>query len=231
MTTGGREAMGWPHRWELTAPESHVIEYRGGANRDVPFRLAVKELATSGVLSAQRTERGLLRPPSFVVTDGPRIEADVAPVLEPVRDVYRKTPPRSARTSDGSVVCGVLMRDLTETAGEMFDARDWYLDHYVIPALVERGLLEQTERRGFGSRPEFDWTDAGRDADRALADWLKRVRDYVASGQARDSAAGRELLTLARSAVLLVEDFDRELAALGRPAATYSYLNAGVYGG
>jgi hypothetical protein len=224
--SGARDTTDWPPTWELTAPESHVLEHRGGANGDVPFRLAVTELVARSTLSAQPTKGRLLSRPSFVVTDGSRIEDAVAPVLEPVRDAYRETSPRTVKASDGSTVSGVLMRDLLET----FGASDEYLDLHVRPALVARGLLEQTERRGFSSRPDFDWTDAGRDADRALADWLERIREYLSSRHGPDSGDGKELMARAGSAVLLVDGFHRELAALAAPAFV-GYVDPGIFPG
>lgn len=230
--SGSKDQPDWPSpAWELTAPESHVIEHRGGANSDVPFRLAVKELAARGVLAAHPTKGGLLRAPSFVMTDGPRIHDVVVPVLMPVLDAYRETPPRSVKTSAGEAVSGVPMSDLLETASDRFGGSERYLDHCVAPALVERGLLQQTGRRGRGSRLDFDWTEAGRDAEQALERWLSLCRNLLEGPQADDPAVVEELLSQAGSAVLLLDGFDRKLAALGAPASGIAYFDVGAYAG
>jgi hypothetical protein len=38
----------WPPPWELTAPESHVIEWRGAGLHGEPIRLAINELISVG---------------------------------------------------------------------------------------------------------------------------------------------------------------------------------------
>ena len=54
------EVNDWPTRWELTAPESHVLYYRGGEVTGEAFRLAVTELVSKKVLRVEAIAGGLL---------------------------------------------------------------------------------------------------------------------------------------------------------------------------
>lgn len=152
----------WPPQWKLSAPESHVIELRGGANGDVPLILAVKELVADGVLSAQEVKRNWLfdaTPRVYAITDGPRLDAGVSPLLEP--------------------------------AG----------------------------RRGMWSRPDFDWTDEGRQADRVLQEWLELGRANLGRWASIDPVSGAKFLSGAGAALLLLDGYAPELTRLGQRLA------------
>jgi hypothetical protein len=80
-----------PSRWQLSAPESHVLQYRGSCYRTELFKLAVKELVTRRVLRVQRIQPGGLSGgrPKYAVVDGPLIASEVPPPLSSVLGVYK----------------------------------------------------------------------------------------------------------------------------------------------
>lgn len=214
------EITGWPPPWELTAPESHVIEHRGGANGDVPLILAVKELVVHGVLSAQEVQRHWLfdaTPRVYALTDGPRLDVEMPPLFDPALTAYRAAPRREAESlRDESEVTGVRIGDLIETAHEQLGGENRYFSDYLAPALVEQGLLEPAGRRGMSSRPDFDWTDEGRQADRILHEWLELGRANLARWASIDPVSGAKFLSGAGSALLLLDGHAPELTRLGQ---------------
>lgn len=216
MTTPG--ASDWPPRWELSAPESHVLEHRGGANNDVPFRLAVEELVARRVLAAHPVKGGLWETPvTYAFTDGPRIDAPAPPVLAPAVDAYRAARQRRRKSlRDGSAIVAVPLRDLLKAGDKQLGGTGRYLDRHVAPALIERGLLQPAGRRSLGARPNFDWTDAGRESERVLQAWLTLGRDNLGRWAAEDQKRGAELVAGAGSALLLLDGHRLALADLGK---------------
>jgi|GEM_PF-7022043 len=213
----------WPPQWELSAPESHVIELRGGANGDVPLVLAVKELVVHGVLSAQEVKRSWLfdaTPRVYAITDGPRLDVEMGHLLDPALTAYRAAPRREAESiRDESTVTGVRIGDLIETAHEQLGGASRYFDDYLAPTLVEQGLLEPAGRRGMRSRPDFDWTDEGRQADRVLYEWLELGRANLTRWASIDPVSGARFLSGAGAALLLLDGHAPELTRLGQRLA------------
>jgi hypothetical protein len=74
----------WPPRWHLTAPESHVLSYRGGAWRAETIRLAVTELVARRIVSTVEVEPSGRRRkgPSWALVDGPNAKQSVEPPLD-----------------------------------------------------------------------------------------------------------------------------------------------------
>lgn len=195
-----------------------MIEHRGGANGDGPFKLAVKELVARRVLHAYRAKGGWFSGPvtRYALVDGPLIDADVAPVLEPVRSAYRDARRRSMkRLRDDSPLTGVAMRDLLKTGRRQLGGVDGYLDLHLRPALVERGLIERSARKD-GGPPDFDWTAAGRQADDLLHEWLALARSNLARLATSDLLTGAKFVAGAGCALLFLEDHHPELVRLGQ---------------
>jgi hypothetical protein len=224
LVTGDAAVSEWPPRWELTAPETHVLRHRGDAYRDEPFKLAVKELVARRVLRVERVKspRPLGRKPCYALVDGPLIGTELAQPLTPVIDVYRKARRQSLDAlRDGSTVAvplqGVLVRDLAKAARKEFRSTERYRERHVAPALVDRGLL----RPGWGVRglrpvADYDWTAAGREADAQLSEWLALGHQNLSRWTAGDLARGAAYAAGAGAVVLLMYDLYPELEDLGR---------------
>jgi hypothetical protein len=199
----------WPPRWELTAPESHVLSYRGGSFRAEAIRLAVVELVARRILRVE--DRSLV--------GGPAVHQAVEPPLEVVLEVFRETRRRPGRDD-------VLVKDFRRALTKRFRNADRYRELHVAPALVERGLLEETRPRRRGRAAEFDWTDAGREADAQLTRWLELGRDQLASWVRSDPMRASSFTREAGSAVLLMSDQYPELEELSRREG-FGFADAG----
>jgi hypothetical protein len=149
----------WPPRWELTAPESHVLSFRGGTWRGEAIRLALTELVARRILSLERVELTRRRQAGtrWALTDGPAFTQAVEQRLDAVLDVVQATPRRSLGVvRDGSTMAvaveGVLVKDLKRSVRKAFRHIDGYRERHVAPALVDRGLLWVKHPRGHGTR-------------------------------------------------------------------------------
>jgi hypothetical protein len=203
----------WPPRWELTAPESHVISYRGGGFMGEPVRLAVTELIVRRVLALERVERTgrWRREQSWALIDGPAamsgVESPLTVVLELARSEPRQTLPVLREGSTMAVpVDGVLVRDLKRAVRKRWGNGDGYRAQHVAPVLVERGLLKPIRERRRSGEAEFDWTEAGREADEQLTRWLELGREHLAEWVRTDRARAHAFTRGAGSAVLLMRD-------------------------
>jgi hypothetical protein len=97
----------WPPRWELTAPESHVIAYRGGSFGPEAVRLAVVELVSRRVLRLEAVERTRALRESrreWGLAGGPAAGSPIEPPLDVVLEAFR-----CARRRHG--LDAVLVRD------------------------------------------------------------------------------------------------------------------------
>ena len=189
-----------PPPWQLSAPEAHVLQYRGGCWRDEPFKLAVKELVARSVLRVERRPHGRLPggSPRQVLVDGPLIESEVAAPLTAVLAAYRKALSRSrivvcAGRTTAKPMAGVSIDALRKAAREEFGAVKRYHLREVVPVLVDRGLLTPAATRGRRGKPNYDWTAAGRQADAELEEWMALGRRSLpvwrAEGDLRKGAA------------------------------------------
>jgi hypothetical protein len=184
----------------------------------VPFRLAVEELVARRVLAAHPVKGGLWEPSvTYAFTDGPLIDAAVAPVLAPALDAYGAARQRSRKSlRDRSTIVAVPLGDLLKTGGKQLGGTERYLDRHVAPALIERGLLQPAGRRSLGARPNFDWTDAGREQEQVLQEWLALGRENLDRWSAEDPARGAEFVAGAGAALLLLDGHRPAVAELGR---------------
>ena len=213
----------WPARWQPTAPESHVLSYRGGAWPTEPVRLAVTELVVRRILSTVEVDPSGRRRKGkrWALVNGPNSKQSVEPPLDVVLELIHGVPRETIQVRrEGSTIAlareGVLVADLHRAVRKAFKPLDAYRERHVAPALVDRGLLEVTLPREGRRATEFDWTAAGREADAQLQRWLElganHLADWVQSDPARALAFTRE----AGSAVLLMRDRYPELEALSR---------------
>jgi len=212
----------WPPRWELTAPESHVISYRGEGFMGEPVRLALTELIVRGALALDEVERSgrRRREHAWALTDGPAapsaVEPPLAVVLELVRAERQPLPVLRRGSTMAVTVEGVLVKDLKRAIRKRWRNVDGYRVQHVAPALVERGMLEEVRPARRGRRAEFDWTDAGHEADAQLSRWLELGRDHLADWVRNDRARAHAFTREAGSAVLLMRDQFSELEDLSR---------------
>jgi hypothetical protein len=213
----------WPTRWELTAPESHVLSYRGEAWQAEPIRLAVTELVARRIVSTVEVEPSARRRkgPSWALVDGPNSKQSVEPPLDVVLDLIRGTERRPIQVlREGSTIAlaseAVLVTDLHRAVKNAFKPLDAYRERHVGPALVDRGLLWVPRPREGRRAPEFDWTVAGREADAQLGRWLELGRDHLADWVRLDRTRALAFTREAGSAVLLMRDSYPELEELSR---------------
>ena len=228
----------WPPRWELSAPETHVLQHRGSAYADEPFRLAVKELVARRVLRIEPIRKAGRdsRRTRYALTKGRGSTTDLAAPLRPVLDLYRDTRPRTIETvrdesTHVTTVDGVLVKDLAKAARKRFKPIDRYREEHVVPALVSRGLLEVSGTRGFPRRPDYDWTPAGLEADALLERWLALVRENIAGWTAGGLERALTYPDGAGAALLLLDDLYADLDALGRRRREAGAGDSGGEGG
>jgi hypothetical protein len=213
----------WPPRWELTAPESYVLSYRGGAWRAEPIRLAVTELVARRIVTTVEVEPSGRRRKGkrWALVDGPSSKQSVESPLDVVLDLIRGVERRPIQVlREGSTIAlaseGVLVTDLHGAVKKAFKPLDAYRLRHVGPALVDRGLLWVPHPREGGRVAAFDWTVAGREADAQLERWLELGRDHLAAWVRSDRARALAFTREAGSAVLLMRDRYPELEELSR---------------
>jgi hypothetical protein len=185
----------WPPRWELTAPESHVLSYRGGTFRGEAISLAVTELVARRIISVE----------DDALVGGPAYGKSVEPPLDVVLELIRP---------------GMSVRELQRAIRKAFRPTYKYWERHVGPALVDRGLLVMTRPRGLVGAADFDWTDAGREADAQLGRWLELGREYLADWVRSDPKRAAAFTHEAGSAVLLLREQYPELEELSRLSGT-----------
>ena len=208
-------------RWELTAPESCVLEYQGNWGGGEPLKLAVTELVARRVLRVEQAQTSRLRgrKPRPVLLDGPNARDEVAPVLAPMVEAYRRARRRPVGVlGSGSTVPvpaeGVLIKDMIRAVFNELNSRERYRERNVAPALVERGLIAPAGTRGLRLTTEYAWTPAGRTA-LARLDELKAIgRQHLRAWTRGDPARGLAYLASAGSLVLLMSELYPELEAL-----------------
>jgi hypothetical protein len=186
-------------RWELTAPESHLLRYGDDASGSTAFKLALMELVTRGAL---RLEAGWIRrwPGrgtrfAWLVADGHRMASATEPALAPVLGVFERASERRIFPAvsywDHAVEFeGVIVPDIAKAASRRGFSR--FIKDDVAGALRARGLLTDENRR----------TPAGAQADDELERWLELSRQFPRWSQ-RDDGWGRVYLQRAGAAVLL----------------------------
>lgn len=81
---------------------------------------------------------------------------------------------------------------------------------------MDRGLLELTRERGRIGAAEFEWTEAGREADAQLSRWMELASEHLAQWVRSDPARAAAFTKEAGSAVLLMKDQFPELDELSR---------------
>ena len=208
-------------RWELTAPESYVLEFQGNWAGGQPLELAVKQLVVGRVLCVAQAQPARLRgrKPRPVLVDGPNARSEVPPVLAPVLAAYHRARRRPVEVLDpGSPLPvraeGVLIKDMVRAVFNELKSRERYRERYVVPALVDRALIAPAGTRGLRGTTEYAWTPAGRKA-LARLDELKAIgRQHLRAWTHADPARGLAYLASAGSLVLLMSDLYPELEAL-----------------
>ena len=208
-----QEAREWPATdWELTAPESYVLQIPRPLLSVHAFKLALRELVLRRVLRLEQLESsGLVgrRRPRSALHAGARYAAISAPALTPLLALHGRS--RQRRGLDG-----VLVEDFAREARREF-TRSFagYVNDHVYPALADRGLMrvEESKRLGALRRRMHVLTPEGQEAAAELDDWL-RVGHERLEGWVRDSperalayagGAGAAILLMPS----LYPDFDR----------------------
>ena len=211
----------WPQGWRLTAPESHVLHYRGGSAPAELLRVAIAELIARRVLRLEAVEpkRRWQRAPRWALVEGPETARGAEPPLDRILDLVRAAPREPLRAlREGSTMAvpveGVLVGDLGRALRKEFRQLDLYREDHVAPLLVERGLLEPTRPRRRSRAAEFDWTEDGRAADAELTRWLDLGREHLAEWVERDPARAAAFTREAGGAILLMRDQYPELERL-----------------
>ena len=214
----------WPaNPWRLTAAESYQLRYQGAGHGIDTFKFAVAELVARAALRMDRVElRGHFgRTKQWsCLTDGRRVDAEHAPVLEEVLDLYLALPRREVTTlKDGHSLRGVIVEDLAQAAVRHFRKRrldpprsafDRYRDEWIMPSLVERGLLEAKKRR------RFSYTEEGRRLDADLERWIDLGAKELPKWALREPSRALAYTGAAGTSILLADAMFPQLELLAR---------------
>ncbi|MEA2157551.1 MAG: hypothetical protein QOE11_3691 [Solirubrobacteraceae bacterium] len=209
MNTIGSDARDWPAPWQLTAPESHVLAFNGGALEATPFMLAITELIARRTLRLETVDRrrGLKRSREAALYEGADASTRVADSLAPALAAYGAA--RRRAPDDG-----VLVADLANDARSEIGPPKRYHERHVVPLLVDQGLLEAGPKRGLRRRPDHHWTTAGRDTEADLQRWLTIGRDDLARWSTHEPATAAAWAHGAGAALLLADELRPHLLAL-----------------
>ena len=207
----------WPAtRWNLTAPESYVLNSVGDGSGVEAFKLAVKELVARGALRIEPVEtRGRLgaRKRQSALTQGPQFGRGAGRSLAPVLEVFANAEKRTLQSTEASrggarPVEGVLVEALAKAARKQLGGFDRYRDECVVRGLEERGLMTVSTRRVLGvfASSRKGWTESGRQAVDELEEWMRVGRERVRRWALDDPAKALAYASGAGAAVLLMGD-------------------------
>jgi hypothetical protein len=198
----------WPAPWQLTAPESHVLAFNGGALDATPLMLAISELVASRVLRLETVDRrrGLKRSHEGALYEGAEASMRVADALAPARAAYGAA--RRRAPDDG-----VLVADLVNDARSEIGPPKRYHERHIVPLLVDQGLLEAGPARLLRRRRDHHWTTAGRDREAGLQRWLTIGRENLARWSSDEPATAAAWAQGAGAALLLADDLRPHLLA------------------
>ena len=178
----------WPvTRWQLTAPESYVLQVPRPLQAVQAFKFALRELVLRRALQLERLENaGLIgrRRPKSLLRPGSAYASISEPALAPLLALHADTPQSRAD--------GVLVEDFARAARRAFTrSLAGYIDDHVYPSLARRGLIEVKESRPMGlfRRRTQALTPAGREAAAELEEWLRSATRASRHGLARRLSA------------------------------------------
>ena len=221
-------------RWQLTAPESLVLRDGPHAKPAEVVKLALLELVARRALRLVEVEtRGLFGRRGTEVVIGTGSQA--APADGPLGPVATLALDAKAHTyPDGTV--GIGLRSFAMTCAARFGRPPrLYIDRWVLPALVERGLYTRIDRKVLGVVPQTSWalTGEGELARHRLQELTTTAEHEVDDWAERDPARLARFLATAGGAALLVpaaypafEAFATRLAAQPDDAAWMGALVA-----
>ena len=206
----------WPATaWQLSAPESAVLVNGVGVPGRESFKLALMELLSRGVLRLTEVrERARLfgTRRTKVLTDGSRPGQPRQAVLARVWSLYHAQPAKVF--PDGTH--GVELSDFLRAARQRDGGVQRFTTSVVIPALVERGLLERQEKRLLliFKETRHEPTAAGLAAQAALQRWMLVARRDLNSWTQSDPSKALAFSALAGAALLLMPDLLPDLQLL-----------------
>ena len=219
----------WPGlRWNLTAPESYVLNSVGEGSGIEAFKLALKELVARRALRVEPVETRRLgfRRERPALTAGPHAGMTAEQPLTPVLDLFVRTGKHTLQATEASAagtrpIEGVLVEDFAKAARKELRSFDDYRDRHVVAALAARGLMRVETHKVIGVFPNKrkTWTTAGREAVDELEQWLRVGKERLSDWVSDDPAKAFAYTAGAGAAILLMDDLYPQFALLGQQLA------------
>jgi hypothetical protein len=219
----------WPAaRWNLTAPESYLLQLPKPVLSSQTFRLALRELVLRGALEIEQpAEAGLLRRRKrTLLRAGTRYHAIPEHALTPILRLHADVPER--RGYDG-----VVLEDLARAARRAFTrSLAGYVNDHAYPSLVGRGLMGEHADRGRWPRrgARYFRTPEGDEAAAELDEWLDIGRARVEEWSKTDPERALAYAGGAGAAILLMPDLYPQFDRIGRNADVGAHAYFGDFG-
>jgi hypothetical protein len=210
------ESRDWPAtRWELTAPESYVLQLPRPLQSVQAFKLGLRELVLRRALQVEQLESARVvgrRRPRAVLRAGAQYASISETALAPLLAVHARVP--QSRGLDG-----VLVEDFARAARREF-TRSFagYVNDHVYTSLAERGLMEVEESRRLGVIPRrlHVLTPAGEEAAAELGEWLRVGHERLETWARESPEHALAYAGGAGAAILLMPSLYPEFDRLGK---------------
>ena len=201
-------------RWELPAPESHVLLAGVKGSGKQAMKLALLELVARRLLAIVTVEEsGRLRTSrTAVLVPGAARSQPTARSLQALLELYAQASPRTYK--DGTT--GVAVAELATAARKRYRTLGGYVETEVLPELARLGLYAREEYKRLGLFRATRWVRTP-EGEAARAD----LQGRMAAGQgvfgrwvSEDPSRALAYVALAGSSVLLMSDLHPELQRL-----------------
>jgi hypothetical protein len=202
-------------RWNLTAPESHVLIY-GWVHSGEPLKLAFAELIARDVLRVVQAEEKPLpfgkRHPITVLAIGPNSDDSMPRPLNAALDAFLAA--KSHKLADDLSV--VAVDDLAWVIRKRYRWRGGYVRLEVMPTLIEKDLFRAERKRMLFLFPSADFvrTPSGHAATKDLEEWLSTIEESFSQMASADPERALRFVQQAGSAVLLMKDLHPQIRGL-----------------
>ena len=215
-TEGSNPGEGWPSsRWQLSAPESYVLQNGPSASGREAFKVALVELVARGSLVLKTVEGpkpllGRAKDVSVLVQGGK------APPPERPLGVVHELLQRVPETTFRDGTRGVPVEKLAEAARKRYGAIGRYVAVDVLPSLVMRGLYARETYKVLliFSRERYVPTPSGEQAKLDLERWMGVGKEQLSGLVDQDPTRALAYLGLAGAGVLLMSDSFPDLQRL-----------------